>query len=132
MFYEIFVWQNALENTTSAKKLASVQTAALISICGALQITPTIAQDILLHIAPVDIAAKCMTAKFARRLREYGYLDDCKLGHSEIFAHFDFIPKYLGYHVAEHSTDCRCSAHIPSREAWEGSTRSKRERQAFL
>lgn len=41
MFYTNFIWWKAPVKTTLTKTLASVQRAALISICGALQITPT-------------------------------------------------------------------------------------------
>lgn len=90
-----------------------------------LRTTPIMALNFLLHIAPVDIAGRYMSAKVALRLRETGYLDDCECWHSGIPAHFDFIIKYLDYQIAETNPRCLFSAHIHSQEVQVGRIRRR-------
>lgn len=70
-----------MEYSIFAKHLESVQRVALIGINGALRPTPTLALDAILHIAPADIAGKCIVAKVAIRLREAGHIKSPIMGH---------------------------------------------------
>lgn len=45
----------------------------------------TIAVNALVHVAPVDLAGRCRTAKVALRLREAGYIEGCEPMHSFSF-----------------------------------------------
>lgn len=72
MFYRVIVWR-ALETATITKMHECVQRAALIGIFSALRTPPTIALNASLHIAPVDIAGRCIAVKCTLKLKETGY-----------------------------------------------------------
>ena len=56
---------------------------ALIGICGALQ-ESSFTLNAILHVAPVDIADRCLAAKAAIRLRETVYMRGLGQQHTEV------------------------------------------------
>lgn len=46
---------------------------AILDICGALRTTAIMALDAILHVAPVDIAGRCLAANAAIRLKAARY-----------------------------------------------------------
>ena len=61
IMFDKVCWK-ALKKATLVNKLEYVQRAAFIDISGALRTTPTIALNATLHIAPMYIGARCISA----------------------------------------------------------------------
>lgn len=83
-----------------------------------LQITPIMALNLILDIAPVDIPGSCIGAKVTYRLREAAYIKGSKQGHSEILSSFNRILENFDHCVAEAIPGSGFSIHIISRNMW--------------
>lgn len=71
----------------------------------------------LLHIAPVDIAGRCIVAA---RLRKTGYLKEFLLEQFEIFTFLGCISENL-----DHSTSKSFfTSHVPTRDMWVGQSKN--------
>lgn len=114
------VWCGTLERAKFAKKLERIQRASLLDFCSALQTTPIITLNVILHITPVDIADRCIVAKVALRLRETEYMKGSKQDHAEILSSFNCIPENLDHCITKATPGGCFFAHIPPREMWTG------------
>lgn len=74
------------------------------------------ALNAILHVAPVNIAGRCLATKVAIKLREAGYILHC----------FDVIP----YCIAKSSPNDSFATQTPPRDLWAG--RSNWRRGALL
>ena len=69
----------------------------------------------------MDIAGRCIVAKFALRLREAGLMKRSEQGQGAILSSFSCIPENLDHCVTAATRGGFFSAHIPTRDFTDGS-----------